>query len=116
METMKINVIALFKEAEEEDIFQMLERMENDAAATIFDQSVWRDTYEDEDENIWKEIQKLEALPAAAFTEELDMRLEYCYCMHNKLNEKVNECEENIKQEREKMEHIKALIDLYKKQ
>lgn len=115
METMEINVIALFKEAEEEDIFQMLERMEDDTYNNIFCQSVWRDTYEDEDENIWKEIVKLEAMPDAAFTKELDERLGFCYWKHNKLIESMNECEEKIKQEREKMEHIQALISLYKK-
>lgn len=115
METMEINVIALLKEAEEEDIFQMLERMENDAAATIFSQNVLHNSYDDEDGSIWKEILKLEALPDAAFTEELDERLMYCYQKHNKLTENMNECEEKIKQERKKMEHIQALINLYKK-
>lgn len=116
METMEINVIALLKEAEEEDIFQMLERMENDAAATIFSQNVLHDSYDDEDGSIWKEILKLEALPDAAFTEELNERLGFCYWKHNKLIESMNECEEKIKQERKKMEHIQALINLYKKQ
>lgn len=115
METMEINVIALLKEAEEEDIFQMLKRMENDAAAIIFSQNVLHDSYDGEDGNIWKEILKLEAMPDAAFTKELDERLMYCYQKHNKLIENMNECEEKIKQERKKMEHIQALINLYKK-
>ena len=115
METMEITVITLLEAKDMEAVFQMLERMENDAAATIFSQNVLYDSYDDEDGSIWKEIQKLEALPAAAFTEELDERLSFCYWKHNKLIESMNECEEKIKQERKKMEHIKALINLYKK-
>ena len=115
METMEIAVITLLNAEDMEAVFQMLERMENDAAATIFSQSVMYDSYDDEDGNIWKEILKLEALPDAAFTKELDERLSFCYWKHNKLIESMNECEEKIKQEKKKMEHIQALISLYKK-
>ena len=115
METMEITVITLLGAEDMEAVFQMLERMENDAAATIFSQSVLYDSYDDEDGNIWKEILKLEALSDAAFTKELDERLGFCYWKHNKLIENMNECKEKIKQEKEKMEHIQALINLYKK-
>lgn len=114
MEIMEVNVIALFEKAEEESIFQILERMENDAYDNIFCYSVERDTYEDEDGKFWKEIQKLEALPDAAFTAELDLRLEYCVYKHNALMLKVDQCDEKIRQEREKLVHIQALIKLYK--
>lgn len=112
---MEITVITPLDAEDMEAVFQMLERMENDAAAIISSQNVLHDSYDDEDGSIWKEILKLEALPDAAFTKELDERLSFCYWKHNKLIESMNECEEKIKQERKKMEHIQALISLYKK-
>lgn len=115
METMEITVNTLLDAEDMEVVFQMLERMKNNAAATIFSQSVMYDSYDDEDGNIWKEILKLEALPDSAFTKELDERLDFCYWKHNKLIESMDECEEKIKRERKKMKHIQALISLYKK-